>query len=84
MIDTKATRPPNTKRELTDAEKAYGILAIAQPDGIHVSDRTLQTALGDLPAGQPPGTALERAFPDGSKLTLLRNTTDWSVNTSKG
>ena len=83
MIDTEATRPPTTP-ELTDAEKMYGILAIVQPDGIRVSDHTLRTVLRALPDGYPPGTVLERASPDGSKLMLTRRATDWAVSISKG
>ena len=77
MTDTKATRPP-TQRELTDAEKNYAVLAITQPDGIYVSDRTLGSVLGELPVGQP-GSSVERVFPDRSKLVLSRNSSDWGV-----
>ena len=72
---TERTQTP-TQRELTAAEKTYGILAITQSDGIYVSDRTLGSVLGELPVGQP-GSSVERVFPDGSKLLISRTSTDW-------
>ena len=69
-------------RQLTDAEKTYGTLAIIQPNGIYISDGALRTVLDDLP-DRLPGATLERTFPDGSKLLLSRNSADWAVRISK-
>ena len=67
-------------REPTDAELAFGTLAMVQDGPLCVPEATLRRVMGgSIPSSLPVGGSATIAWDDGSRLLLERNAADWFV-----